>query len=151
MVKIWVKTSKNFGITIFIIFSYIINCKTHLKSLKKIKKGIFMAYEIILPSIPFIVGYLGTYSLYRRHFIKKSIHVNLWNLIIGIAFLISAGGGFLLLILMELGVTLPINFGLMYSHVELGITLALVAVFHHHVYLKGTKRMLFGNRMRVSS
>lgn len=110
-----------------------------------------MVYEIVLPSIPFIAGYLSTYSLYRRHFIRKSIHVNIWNLILGIAFLISAGGGFLLLILMELGITLPISFGLMYWHVELGITLVLVAVFHHHVYLKGTKRTLLGNRRRVHS
>lgn len=95
-----------------------------------------MVYDLILPSIPFIAGYLVTYLLYKKRLIKKSIHVNIWNFIIGIAFLICAGGGFLLLILLELGITLPINFGLMYWHVELGITLALVAVFHHHVYLK---------------
>jgi hypothetical protein len=110
-----------------------------------------MAYEIILPSLPFIAGYLVTYSLYKKHFIGKSIHVNLWNLIIGIAFLVSAGFGFLLLILLELGITLPISFGLMYWHVELGITLAAVAVFHHHVYLRGTKRMLLGNKRRARS
>jgi hypothetical protein len=60
-------------------------------------------------------------------------------------------GGFLLLILLKLGITLPINFGLMYWHVELGITLVLVALFHHHTYLKGTKRMLFGNKKRAHS
>lgn len=110
-----------------------------------------MVYDMIIPSIPFLTTYLLTYSLYKRHFIKKSIHVNLWNLIIGIAFLVSAGGGFLLLILLQLGITLPISFGLMYWHVELGITLALVAVFHHHLYLKGTKRMLFGSKKKVHS
>lgn len=110
-----------------------------------------MVYNVIIPSIPFLAAYLLTYSLYKRNFIKKSIHVNLWNLIIGIAFLVSAGGGFLLLILLQLGITLPISFGLMYWHVELGITLALVAVFHHHVYLKGTKRMLFGSKRKVRS
>ncbi|MGZ7096039.1 MAG: hypothetical protein ACXVHU_06165 [Methanobacterium sp.] len=45
-----------------------------------------MVYEIILPSIPFIGGYLGTYALYKGNYIKKSMHVNIWNLIIGIAF-----------------------------------------------------------------
>ena len=108
-----------------------------------------MVYDIIIPSIPFIAGYLVTYILYKRNLIKKSIHVNIWNLIIGLAFLVCAGGGFLLLILLELGITLPINFGLMYWHVELGITLALVAVFHHHVYLKGTKRMFRGSSRKV--
>ncbi|MGZ7108340.1 MAG: hypothetical protein ACXVHW_05185 [Methanobacterium sp.] len=110
-----------------------------------------MVYEIILPSIPFIGGYLGTYALYKGNYIKKSMHVNIWNLVIGIAFLICAGGGFLLLILMELGIILPISFGLMYWHVEIGITLALVAVFHHHVYLKGTKRMFFGHKGKVKA
>ncbi|MGF7119074.1 hypothetical protein [Methanobacterium oryzae] len=110
-----------------------------------------MVYDMIIPSIPFLATYFLTYTLYKRHFIKKSFHVNLWNLIIGVAFLISAGGGFLLLILLQLGITLPISFGLMYLHVELGITLALVAVFHHHVYLKGTKRMLFGSKKKVNS
>jgi hypothetical protein len=110
---------------------------------------IIMVYDIITPSIPFLAGYFITYTLYKRHFIKKSIHVNLWNFIIGIAFLICAGGGFLLLILLELGITLPISFGLMYWHVELGITLTLVAIFHHHVYLKGTKRIFFGNKRKV--
>lgn len=110
-----------------------------------------MAYEIIIPSIPFIAGYLGTYILYKMHFIKKSIHVNLWNLIIGIAFIISAGGGFLLLTLLELGIVLPINFGLMYWHVEIGITLVVVAVFHHHIYLNGTKRMLLGSKRGAHS
>lgn len=108
-----------------------------------------MVYDILIPSLPFIMGYLGTYTLYKMHFIKKSIHVNIWNLIIGVAFLICAGGGFLLLILLKLGVTFPISFGLMYWHVEPGITLALVAVFHHHVYLRGTKRMFFGSKRKV--
>jgi hypothetical protein len=110
-----------------------------------------MVYEIILPSVPFIGGYLGTYALYKSNLIKKSLHVNIWNFIIGIAFLISGGAGFLLLILLELGISLPISFGLMYWHVELGITLALVTVFHHHTYLKGTKRMLFGSQKRVEA
>lgn len=110
-----------------------------------------MVYDVILPSLPFIAGYLGTYALYKRRFIKKSIHINLWNFIIGVAFLICAGGGFLLLILMELGIILPLNFTLMYWHVEIGITLALVAVFHHHVYLKGTKKMFLGHQREVKA
>ena len=110
-----------------------------------------MVYDIILPSIPFIAGYLVTYLLYKKQLIKKSIHVNIWNFIIGIAFLICAGGGFLLLILLELGMVLPISSGLMYWHVEIGITLALIAVFHHHIYLKGTKRMFLGGRRKVKA
>lgn len=100
-----------------------------------------MVYDIILPLIPFTVGYLFTYGLYRMDLIKKVLHVNIWNLIIGLTFLISAGAGFVLLLLMEFGFTSPISPQLLYEHVELGISLVLVTVFHFHIYWKSAKAM----------
>ncbi|MDI6644468.1 MAG: hypothetical protein QME14_05355 [Methanobacteriaceae archaeon] len=100
-----------------------------------------MVYDILLPSLPFIIGYLGTYLLYRGGYIKKSMHINIWNLILGLIFLISGGGGFILLILLELGTLLPINIHLLYWHVELGLTLVLITIFHFHTYWKTSKKM----------
>jgi len=48
----------------------------------------------------------------------------------------SPPAGFLLLLLMELGIKLSISPQLLYWHVELGVTLALVTVFHIHTYWK---------------
>jgi hypothetical protein len=107
-----------------------------------------MVYDMILPALPFVGGYLFTYSLYRLDFIKKSLHVNIWNFIIGAAFLISAGAGFLLMVLMDFGIPLPISPQLLYWHVELGITLALVTIFHFHAYWKTTKAMFRGVKRR---
>lgn len=107
-----------------------------------------MVYDMILPAAPFIGGYLLTYSLYRMKLIKKALHINIWNLIIGLAFLISAGAGFVLLLLMEFGVTLPISPQLLYWHVELGITLALITIFHFHTYWKTSKIMFTGAKRR---
>jgi hypothetical protein len=98
-----------------------------------------MVYDVIIPAIPVIGGYLSTYSLYRLNIIRKSLHINIWNLIIGAAFIISAGAGFLLLVLLDLGVALPISPQLLYMHVELGITLALVTLFHFHTYWKSSR------------
>ena len=100
-----------------------------------------MVYDTLIPSIPVIIGYLGTYLLYKTSIIKKKVHVTIWNFIIGIAFLISGGAGFLLILLLEAGIVSPINAQFLYWHVELGITLAIVAVFHFHIYWKGTKAM----------
>lgn len=100
-----------------------------------------MVYDMILPALPFLGGYLLTYSLYRKNLIKKALHINIWNLIIGLAFLISAGAGFILLLFMEMGVKLPVSPQLLYWHVELGVTLALVTIFHIHTYWKSSKRM----------
>jgi membrane protein implicated in regulation of membrane protease activity len=97
-----------------------------------------MVYDIIIPAIPVIGGYLFTYGLYRLNLIRKSLHINIWNLIIGAAFIISAGAGFLLLFMLDFGVALPISPQLLYWHVELGITLALVTVFHFHTYWKSS-------------
>jgi hypothetical protein len=107
-----------------------------------------MVYDMILPVLPFTVGYLVTYSLYRLNIIKKSIHVNIWNMIIGLAFLISAGAGFILLIMLELGLTLPISQPLLYWHVELGVTLVLVTIFHFHTYWRSSKTMFIAAKKR---
>jgi len=105
-----------------------------------------MTYETIIPSIPFIAGYLSTYALYKRGLIKKIIHVNIWNLILFSAFLITAVAGFVLMVLLQLGVITSINFGLLYWHVELGITMALVTVFHIITYWKSTRKTIMGSK-----
>lgn len=76
-----------------------------------------MVYDVIIPGLPFIGSYLFTYSLYRRDLIKKALHINIWNFIMGLIFLISAGAGFILLLFMEFGVVLPISPQLLYWHV----------------------------------
>lgn len=100
-----------------------------------------MSYEIFLPSIPIIMGYLGTYILYKTGIIKKKIHVNIWHFIICAAFLISGGAGFLLVLLLDAGIAIPINAQLLYWHVELGVTLVIVTIFHFHIYRKGFRAM----------
>ncbi len=100
-----------------------------------------MVYDMIMPVLPFIGGYLFTYGLYRVNLIKKTLHINIWNLIIGLTFLISAGAGFILLLLMDFGILLPISPKLLYWHVELGISLVLVTIFHFHTYWKSSKTM----------
>jgi hypothetical protein len=110
-----------------------------------------MVYESLLPSLSVLIGYLFTYALYKGRLIRKTLHVNLWNLIILIAFLVSGGGGFMLLILMELGIVLPISPQLLYWHVELGITLVVVALFHFHCYWKSAREMVFSKNRRPIS
>ncbi len=110
-----------------------------------------MIYDMIIPTLPFILGYLFTYSLYKLDLIKKAIHINVWNLIILGAFIVSGGAGFILIILLELGVSLPISSQLLYWHVELGLTLALVTIFHLHTYWKSSKKMFIQAKRRSST
>ncbi|MGV8143361.1 MAG: hypothetical protein ACP5OJ_01940 [Methanothermobacter sp.] len=110
-----------------------------------------MSYEVLIPTLPFIVGYLATYTLYKFGIIKKILHVNIWNFIIGLAFLIAGGAGFILLILIALGMKTTINHELMYWHVEVGISLALITILHIHTYWKSAKNMFIPVKRRVRS
>lgn len=107
-----------------------------------------MGYDMILPALPFTIGYLLTYSLYRLNLIKKTIHINIWNMILFFAFLISGGAGFILVILLELGVVVPVSQPLLYWHVELGVTLVLVTIFHLHTYWKSSRNMFIPAKRR---
>jgi len=100
-----------------------------------------MVYDVLLPCLPFIGGYLGTYFLYKGGFIKRSLHVNIWNLIILLSFLFSSGAGIILLIFLELGITPPLSIHLLYWHVEFGFTMVLVTIFHFHIYWNTSKKM----------
>jgi hypothetical protein len=110
-----------------------------------------MVYDILLPSVPVLIGYLLSYTLYRADLIKKSLHVNIWNFIIGISFFISGLAGFILLILMDLGISLPVSPQLLYWHVEFGITVAIVTIFHFHTYWKSSKTMFVKAKRRSGS
>ncbi|MGB9980164.1 hypothetical protein [Methanobacterium sp.] len=107
-----------------------------------------MVYEIVIPSIPFVMGYLVTYTLYKTGLIRKSLHVNLWNFILFSAFLVTAVAGFILMILLDLGLITSINLGLLYWHVEFGITMALVTLFHIGIYWKSARRLFTGGRVK---
>lgn len=110
-----------------------------------------MVYDILLPIAPVLGAYLITHSLYKKGLIKKALHVSVWNFIIGVAFLVCGGAGFILLILLDMGATLPISQQLLYWHVEFGVTMAIVALFHFHIYWKGTKAMLGLSKGRSDS
>jgi hypothetical protein len=93
-----------------------------------------MTYDLITISIILIIAYLGSYILYHKDYIKKSTHIRLWNILILITFLISAGAGLVLLGLVEYGIALSISQELLYWHVQFAIAMFWIAIFHIHSY-----------------
>jgi hypothetical protein len=77
-----------------------------------------MTYDLITISIPLILTYCASYILYRKNHIKRSLHIRLWNILILITFLVSAGAGLTLISLVEYGIALPISQTLLYWHIE---------------------------------
>lgn len=99
-----------------------------------------MTYDLITISIPLILAYSGSYLLYHKNYIKKALHVRIWNILILITFLISAGAGLVLLSLVEYGLALPFSQSLLYWHIEFGIAMFWIALFHIHSYWIPSKK-----------
>ena len=110
-----------------------------------------MVYDMLLPSIPVLLGYLLTYIIYRKGLMRKSLYVNIWNFILLLVFTVSALAGFVLLILLDMGITVPISPQLLYWHIEFGITVTIVTLFHLHTHWKSSKAMFVKAKRRSES
>lgn len=97
-----------------------------------------MTYDLLSISIPLILAYCGSYFLYHNNYIKKAVHIRLWNILILITFLVSICAGLTLLSLVEYGIALPISQTLLYWHIEFGIAMFWIALFHIHSYWKSS-------------
>ena len=89
-----------------------------------------MSYDIIPIGIILIISYILSYALYRKNKIKKSLHNKIWNIVLLMSFLISAGMGALKAGLIDFSLNIAIGPDLIYWHGEIGIILFLVLLFH---------------------
>lgn len=101
-----------------------------------------MTYEIITYSLAPILAYICSFSLYRLKIIRRAIHVRLWNIVLLISFLISAGFGMLVLFRLEYGINIPELVFLNFWHVEIGIALFVISILHIHSYWKSFQKVV---------
>jgi uncharacterized membrane protein len=105
-----------------------------------------MTYYLLPISLSFLILYLISYFLLKKGHLKKSLHVQIWNILILITFLVSVGAGMILIGLLEYGMALPISKDLLYWHVQVAISMFMVSIFHIHVYWKSFRSYTFGRR-----
>jgi hypothetical protein len=93
--------------------------------------------------IPFVAIYIASFFMAKRKIFSMTLHKKIWNIILFTSFFISAVLGVLLVIRLNYGWTIPLPFNMLYWHVEAGIAMFFVAVFHilwHMDYFKGVFR-----------
>ncbi len=105
-----------------------------------------MVYDVLTPAVPVIALYILTYGLQKLKIVNRGFHVNLWNFIILLAFTVSGIGGFVLLILIDNGIRSYLNPQLLYWHVEAGIALTVITIFHFHCYPGSISRIMGAGR-----
>jgi len=103
-----------------------------------------ITYRLIPISLLLIILYAITHILSRKKIISVVNHRKIWNVLLLITFLISGMLGILLVIRINFGITIPLPFNILFWHVEVGIAMFVISIFHtlwHWAYFKNLFRV----------
>lgn len=96
-------------------------------------------YHLLPISLFLVFLYLVGCILSRKKVIKVVNHRRVWNFLLLLTFLFSGISGILLIIKINLGIVIPLPFNILFWHVETGIAMFVISIFHilwHWVYFK---------------
>lgn len=96
-------------------------------------------YNLVPISLFLIFFYAVSHILSKKNVISIANHRKIWNILLLITFLISGILGILLVIKINFGIAILFPFNILFWHVEAGIAMAVISVFHifwHWGYFK---------------
>lgn len=103
-----------------------------------------MSYQFVPIALIVIIVYAITYLLYKENVITEAMHAKIWNILIFISGLILAIFGLLITLFAEYGISIPINSDMVFWHVEIGILLFVIALFHIYLHWNRFKIITLG-------
>ncbi len=103
-------------------------------------------YYFVPIAIFLLIIYLITQYLGKKRIIKLSLHRKIWNFFLLITFLISGVFGIILAIIISYGIIFPFHSDLLFWHVEIGIAMTMISIFHILWHLKYFKKMFKLNK-----
>lgn len=109
-----------------------------------------MTYHLLPITIILILLYFITHFLAKKKIISIVYHRKVWNVLLLITFLLSGISGILLVIKINFGITTPLSLNILFLHIETGIAMFIISVFHvfwHWAYFKN----LFRNKYIVKN
>ena len=109
------------------------------------------SYYLLTISVIVFVAYIISFFLSRISIIKKSTHKKVWNLLLLITFLITAILGIILVIQINYKLNFPLINKILIWHVNFGISMTIIAIFHLSWHLKYFKNIFKINNTKKSS
>jgi uncharacterized integral membrane protein len=97
------------------------------------------SYHLLPISLILIVLYIISHILSKKKVISVINHRKFWNILLLITFLASGISGILLVIKVNFGIVISAPFNMLFFHVETGIAMAVISIFHiiwHWAYFK---------------
>lgn len=90
----------------------------------------FTWYNALPITLGLLVLYSTSFALYRTRRIKVSTHRRIWNVLLVVTFVISCVFGFVLTVRRDYALIFSFPVNLIFWHVEMGIALTMIGVFH---------------------
>ncbi len=87
-------------------------------------------YFVLQVSSSLILLYIITFVLAKKKIISEILHKKIWNNILLFVFLGMGILGLLLAVRIQYGVKTILPFNMLFWHVEFGITMAIISIFH---------------------
>jgi hypothetical protein len=105
-----------------------------------------MPYDFLPLVASLLIFYFFSATLVKVKAISLLIHRRIWNAVLLASFLVSGISGIVLVIKVNYGWTPVWPFNMLYWHVEAGIAMAIVSVFHFGWHLYYFKSIFSGRR-----
>jgi len=96
-------------------------------------------YDFVNLSALMLLAYSASFLLYRGGMVSLRAHRMVWNILLLFTFLVCAVLGVLLVLKINYGIVYALPFNMLYWHVEAGIAMTAISVFHiiwHRSYFK---------------
>lgn len=87
-------------------------------------------YFLLPISIILLLAYGASWMLAQKDVIDRVLHRRVWNVLLLLTFAASAGLGVLLALRISSGLVIPLPFDQLFWHVEAGIAMTAISVFH---------------------
>ena len=100
-------------------------------------------YHLLPISLLLVLLYSISHILSKKKIISIVNHRRIWNILLLITFLISGILGILLILRINFGWIIPLPFNILFWHVEVGIAMFIISIFHiswHWAYFKNILR-----------
>jgi len=96
-------------------------------------------YDLVPISLFLILLYVISHILSKKNIISIGNHRKIWNILLLATFLASGILGILLVIKINFGIAIPLPFNILFWHVEAGMAMVAISIFHilwHWAYFK---------------
>ncbi|MCE5255082.1 MAG: hypothetical protein LLG45_12920 [Actinomycetia bacterium] len=109
-----------------------------------------MTHYMVSPiAVAFFLVYGASFILYKTKRIRLSTHRKIWNALLAVTFLVTGVFGLLLTIQLDYELPFKIPFDLLFWHVEAGIVMTLISLFHLGWHFNYYRNMLRTSRSKA--